>query len=295
MLESYSLITELSQGRRFGRNFKGIRKQDGLEVSIKIVQKDLHDARALDQLRNEASFSFDSDQLPQVLDFIESEEGLILVKKWMPGIELMDFKRQLKRRQLLPFVKQFVYQFTTLLNEIHAQDILHLDIKPGNLFITGTVDDFKVGMNDFGLSIRKNQIPNRKLLFPLGYAAPELILNQLDLVDERSDQFALGVTLWQFYCEALPLTHPNPSIFTNLQLTHPLPHNSQIPKALQAILGKMCSKFQFGVPPNQLDAETLRSSLISGMADRYDSLREMNDDMQKLPDRQGYCQRISFR
>lgn len=295
MLDSYLITQELTRGRRFGKTFKGIRKADGLEVSIKLVQKEIHDERAIEQLRNEANFSFESDQLPQVLELHESDEGLILVKKWLTGKDLMNFKKELKRKEILPFIKQFVHQFVTLLNEIHAQGIVHLDIKPSNIFIDGQVDNFTVRLGDFGLAIRKNEILKRKLLFPLGYAAPELILNQLDLVNEHSDQFALGISLWQFYTEKLPLTHHNPSIFTNLQLTHPLPSDTRIPKAVQAILVKTCNKFQFGKPPNQLDESTVRTCLIDGMSNRFESLHELSNAFQEIPSKRSYCQRISFR
>lgn len=295
MLDSYSITQELTRGRRFGKTYKGIRKADGLEVSIKLVQKEIHDERAIEQLRNEASFSFESDQLPQVLELHESDEGLILIKKWLPGKDLMSFKKELKRKEVLPFTKQFVRQFVTLLNEIHAQGIVHLDIKPSNIFIDGQFENFTVRLGDFGLAIRKNEIPTRKLLFPLGYAAPELILNQLDLVDERSDQFALGISLWQFYTEKLPLTHHNPSIFTNLQLTHPLPSDTKIPKSVQAILMKMCNKFQFGKPPNQLAKDEVRSSLKAGIIGRFDSLHKVTAALQEIPDKRSYCHMISFR
>lgn len=295
MLDSYSLIEELNKGRRFGRNFKGIRKEDGLEVSIKIVQQELHDARALEQLRNEASFSFESQQLPQVLDFQERDEGFILIKKWLPGKDLMSFKKELKRREVFSFLKRVVQELTALLNEVHAQNIIHLDIKPSNIFIDGTAEDFKVHLGDFGLALRKNEVPNRKLLFPLGYAGPELILNQLDLVDERTDQFALGVTLWHFMTDKLPLTHANPSIFTNLQLTHPIPSDPQVPKLVQEKIEKMCSKFQFGVPPNQMDTETVRSYLVQAMNKRYNSLNDLNEDFQMLAEKKSLYQRMSFR
>lgn len=295
MLDSYSLVQELTRGRRFGKSFKGIRKADGLEVSIKLVQKNIHDARALDQLRNESGFSFESDQLPKVLALTESEEGLILVKKWLSGKDLMQFKKGLKHRELLPFLKRFVQQFTQLLNEIHAQNVIHLDIKPSNIFIDGNAEEFTIRLGDFGLAIRKNDVPKRKLLFPLGYASPELILNQLDLLDERSDQFALGITVWQFLSDKLPLVHANPSIFTNLQLTHPLPHDRAIPKALQVILEKACYKYQFPIPPNQMHLQQVRDSLQKAKESRYKTLDELNAAVQQLPDKKNLYQRISLR
>jgi len=133
---------------------------------------------------------------------------------------------------------------------------------------------------DFVLSIRSSHVEEnrqRKLLFPLGYAAPELLLNHLDIVDQRTDIFALGIVIWQLYAGSLPLVHPNPSVFTNLQLTHPLPEHSEISKKIYLVLFKMANKHQFKIPPNKMDQQEVNRLLVTGMDVRFDSIEEVID------------------
>jgi hypothetical protein len=119
-------------------------------------------------------------------------------------------------------------------------------------------------------------------LFPLGFAAPELILNKLEIADHRTDLFALGITLWYLFTERLPLSHPNPSIFTNLQLTHPLPDSDLLPNGLYPILRKMTQKHTFRTAPNLMTADDVMSGLMDGMVQRYQSLEEVIADLQAI-------------
>ena len=148
---------------------------------------------------------------------------------------------------------------------------------------------------DFGLAVKRTKTDVRKTLFPLGYAAPELLLNQLDIVDSRSDLFSLGIMIWRLFTGELPLKHPNPSIYTNIQLTHPLPDHVSLPKGLLEILQKMTYKFQFKLPPNKISAAEVKSSLVIGMNQRYQSFSEVSTDLNQLQQKKSFYQRISFR
>jgi serine/threonine-protein kinase len=161
--------------------------------------------------------------------------------------------------------------------------VVHCDIKPSNILVKKTEDDFEIALIDFGLAVRTTEPENRKILFPLGFAAPELLLNELDLVDHRTDLFALGISCWNLFTGELPLTHPNPSIYTNLQLTHPLPDHSSLPKGLYPILKKMANKHVFRTAPNLMTAEERKMALKEGLLGRYATLSEVLIDLTNVP------------
>lgn len=282
--EDYKIISRLgSQTRRkFGDVFLGESKNDGRQVVIKAVAKQ-NNQIAVDRLRNEISFSFNHQGLPKVIDSYENENELFLVKEYADGIPIDQFWDKLKRQQRIGMLKTIAPKILELLEILKNKDIVHGDLKPGNILIDE--NDLSVHLIDFGLAIDTSQIERRELLFPLGFAAPELLLNQLELVDHRTDQFAFGIIIWRLFAGTLPLTHPNPSIFTNLQLTHPLPDHPNIPKALYQVLQKMCSKHQFQIPPNKMKNDEVKACLIQGMNSRYSTIQELKEAFTNLPER----------
>jgi serine/threonine protein kinase len=86
----------------------------------------------------------------------------------------------------------------------HRQGVIHRDLKPHNLLLTGD-DDVKVG--DFGL------VRNTKHNLDMGtvrgsvlgtpyYMAPEQAVGEV--ADERSDLYAVGATFFQLFSGRLP-------------------------------------------------------------------------------------------
>ncbi len=282
--ERYTLKEELGKGhsRQFGRTFSGVSKISGEQVLLKFVSAKDH-PNGVVRLKNEREFNFSSAGLPNVIDFFESESECILVRNFEEGVTLHEYWKRLASKERIPFLTQFLAKLAPLFDVLNAEGIIHCDIKPSNMIIRSDLSSFEVALIDFGLAIRSSQPENRKVLFPLGFAAPELLLNELDLVNHRTDLFALGITFWNLFTGELPLTHPNPSIFTNLQLTHPLPDHSSIPKGLYPILLKMTNKHVFRTAPNLMTKEDRKKALIQGIAGRYTTITEMLEDLQKIP------------
>ncbi len=281
------------KNRKFGELFLAVDKQSGEKVVLKVVrlndtESDQGQTLSAQRLRSEAQFSFTSAALPTTILFEESRSSLILVRAYREGIPLDVHWKHVKRRDRLRFLIELFAKLAPVFEQLQNEKIVHCDIKPSNILIQPVGDSFHIHLLDFGLALRTNELEEnraRKLLFPLGYAAPELLLNQLDLVDQRTDLFALGIVVWRLYTEQLPLVHPNPSIFTNLQLTHPLPAHSNIPKKLQTILGKMTFKHQFSLPPNRMPASEVHDHLAQAMDQRYFALNEVGADLELLLNR----------
>lgn len=277
--EKYRILQRLGkqQQRKFGDVFLVEDKITGESGTMKVVAKSGNELRE-SRLRAEAGFEFDHPQLPKTHYTFESETELVVVKNYFPGVPLDTFLKSVKPKQKPAVLVRLLEQLKSVFEELNRQQIVHLDIKPSNLIINGTPEQFEVYLIDFGMAMRTNAVDHRGTLFPLGYAAPELLLNRLHLVDQRTDLFALGIVLWQSFTGKLPLLHPNPSITTNLQLTHPLPDHDDIPKRYLPILKRLCAKYSFGVPPNQLPAETMDANLKEAMDQRYTNLEEMIAD-----------------
>lgn len=267
--------------RKFGDTFIGQDLATKKKVVIKVINKNDASIIVQQRLENEATFNFKYEGLPSHLEIVETGEQLLLIRDFIEGVTLDAYWSGLKRKHRKNFLINFLNQLIAILRHLESKGIVHCDLKPGNILITNE-DELQVSLIDFGLAIRTNEIEKRKMIFPLGFAAPELLLNHLDVVGPKTDQFALGVTIWRLFSGKIPLTHPNPSILTNLQLTHPLPDHFDLPKGLHKILEKMCSKHQFSVPPNQLDRTAVSEKLNLGMNQRYDNIDDALSDIKKI-------------
>ncbi len=290
----YSITESFSNqaSGRFGKLYKGVSKQNGNPVLIKALSKNQVDNSAIERLRNEAQFSFSSERLPVIHDYYESETESILVRNFVKGTTLDRHWEQLRRKEKRDFLLHLILEMEQLFDALEDKHVVHCDLRPGNLIVDDTPDR-KIHLIDFGLAIDRSEPEKRKMIFPLGYAAPELLLNFLELVDGRTDQYALGILIWRLYAGTLPLVHPNPSIFTNLQLTHPIPDHSALPRGVYPILQKMTRKHQFQIPPNQMSKEDVSSLLKNAIDGRYAKFGEIKTAFSDLP--KHFYQKRSFR
>lgn len=279
--EKYKILEQIDAGkkRKFAHIFLTENKISGVKSILKTVQKTENNQVIQDRLRKEAEFSFIVDGLPETLDFFESDSEIFLFKSFQTGITLSDYLDQFRSKEKTQKLFGVLEKMEPILEHLHQNKIYHLDIKPGNIIVDSS-KEIRVSLIDFGLALKRNEAETRKTLFPLGFAAPELLMNQLELVDERTDYFSMGITCWTCLQGKMPLIDPNPSITTNLQLTYPLPSLDSKYRVFSEVLQKMAAKYQFTVPPNKLNPEELKTALQKGMNKRYASYSEFISDFE---------------
>lgn len=282
--QKYEFLSELgSQAKRkFGKVFLVRNRTTEDHCILKTIVKTPTNIHLQERLRKESTFSFDKPGLPRTIELIENESQLILIKSYCPGIPLDEFWSTLKKAERLPVLKMIIEQLRPIFDALKKEQTVHCDLKPSNILIHSTDNSFAVTVIDFGMALRLNEENERSTLFALGYAAPELLLNRLELVDQRTDLYSLGIIIWRLFTDKLPLTHPNPSIFTNLQLTHPLPDHPSLPRGIYRILQKMCFKHAFRNAPNRLPKDEVTNYLLAAMDERYTNLQEVLDDLDEI-------------
>lgn len=276
--------------RKFGAVFLMEDSETNKQYILKTANRGQISERALQQLKNEYTFSFNHPGLPKVIGFDETNETTSLLLAYKKGITLTDYWETVQKKKRLDFTKQLVVKISVLLDEIHSQQIYHCDIKPSNILIERTGTDFNVHLIDFGMAVNKNNLDylNRKLIFPLGFAAPELILNRIDLINKTTDYFALGITIYRLWAGKLPLVHANPSIFTNLQLAYQIPSDSAMPKTLNEWIQNVCYKPHWKTAPNLMTENEVTHTLLDSFERRYIDSHKLIEGIEKVRKRKWF-------
>jgi eukaryotic-like serine/threonine-protein kinase len=126
------------------------------------------------------------------------------------------------------------------LSAAHARNIVHRDIKPSNVIIT---PDNVAKIVDFGLArvvASASATQSMSLTGTLPYMAPEQILGEL--VDQRSDVWALGVVLVQMLTGSHPFVRPNTAAMTFAILNQAPSALDAVPDAVQPLIYRTLSK-----------------------------------------------------
>ncbi|HXU29796.1 MAG TPA: serine/threonine-protein kinase [Thermoanaerobaculia bacterium] len=195
-----------------------------------------------------------------VHDVVErSEEGLAFIAmEYVRGTNLK-ILLQGDAPLDLAFVADVISQIAAALDYAHAHGVIHRDVKPANVILTG---DGKVKLTDFGIARlnSSNLTQEGQMLGTPNYMAPEQVMGKD--VDHRADLFSLGVVLYEM------LTGHKPFAGENLtQVSHRIVYEPFTPP----------EKFVRDLPP------ALRAVLVKALeknpADRYSTASELARDL----------------
>jgi uncharacterized RDD family membrane protein YckC len=156
----------------------------------------------------------------------------------------------------LPFpeVVAIAEQLVSALQHATEYDIVHGDLKPGNVLLVGDPAALAAGsvagtpkLADFGLARRLSEIADRPaaLMGTPDYLAPEATLGAP--LDTRSDLYALGVMLFEMTFGRLPFTAGG-GVLERLRahreaaVDFPVPWPESVPAGWRAVLEKLLAK-----------------------------------------------------
>ncbi len=152
------------------------------------------------------------------------------------------------------------------LDHSHELGIIHRDIKPSNLLID---EAGKVWVTDFGLARCRNSdhvTGSGAVLGTLNYMSPEQALGS-STVDQRSDIYSLGVTLYEILVGRCPYDAQNRSAFL-----------TEIARGEPVEIRKLN-------PSVPIDLETIvHKAMASDPQHRYQSAKAMADDLKRFSD-----------
>ena len=190
----------------YGTTYKAEHKHLGRICALKVINDNLmrnNDAKRRFLQEAQAAALLDHPHIARIYDFGESEGVFYYAMTYCAGGDLEEFSKS-KGPQPWSVVKELAQQILPALGMAHAKGLLHRDLKPSNIMLADDDGTVSLRLIDFGLvkvlehheSASTNLMLTQEGSFmgnPLT-ASPEQ-LREEDL-DERSDLFSLGVTLW---------------------------------------------------------------------------------------------------
>jgi tRNA A-37 threonylcarbamoyl transferase component Bud32 len=161
---------------------------------------------------------------------------------------------------------KLVMDLAGALHYAHQRGVVHRDIKPANIMLDAQGDPLVM---DFGLArletAESKLTHDGTVLGTPAYMPPEQASGHLDQVGPASDQYSLGVVLYELLCGETPFSGPPTmviSLVINQEPDSPRKTNPSIPKDLETTCLKAMSKKREHRYPNcQELAEDLRRGL----------------------------------
>lgn len=239
--DRYLVIEELGKGG-MGCVYRVLDTRVDEEVALKFLNQDVAaDTKAIERFRAELRITrkIAHHNVCRTYDIGQEGKSLFITMEYIPG---EDLAHMIKRLGRLPVERAFLIarQVCEGLAEVHGMGVVHRDLKPKNIMIDRE-DHAKI--MDFGLARTPHGVRLTEVGHVVGtpsFMSPE----QLDgeVVDARSDIFALGVTLYDMLTGALPFQADTTTALALQHRTHrppgPRALNPSVPEDLSRIVLK---------------------------------------------------------
>ena len=217
------------------------------DVALKVMStRYASDEEFVERFKREAqsAAALSHPNIVAIFDRGEADDGTYYIAmEYLPGGTLKD--RILKRGALPARTAAAVaLQMAEALRAAHERDVVHRDIKPHNILITGTGD---VKVTDFGIARAASSSTMTRTGHILGtahYISPEQAMGEP--VGPASDLYSLGVVLYEMLTGELPFDADTPlgiaMKHVNGHLRPPQAVNPSVPDGINAVTCRLLAK-----------------------------------------------------
>ncbi|MCG7946234.1 MAG: serine/threonine protein kinase [Candidatus Thiodiazotropha endolucinida] len=209
--KKYTLIKPIAEGG-FKRTFH-VQDNKGLPLALKLLKPNT-DMMRLDR-EIEAMLQCQHPNIGSLIDFdsftSNSYTHNYIVEPYADGGSLMDRLQAMGHLDCDAVIKLAI-SLSDAIGYLSELKLVHRDIKPDNIMFLDNTDD--PILLDFGIVRDLDVTSLTKTFFIRGpgtpyYAAPEQLNNQKELIDWRTDQYALGITLAKCIYDVHPYSEEN--------------------------------------------------------------------------------------
>jgi serine/threonine-protein kinase len=218
-------------------------------VVIKVLPPEMAAGVSADRFEREIQLAAKL-QHPHVVPLLTAGASGDLLYYVMPFIEGESLRTKLAREGELPVGEtvRVLRDVVDALTYAHQHGVVHRDIKPDNVLISGR----HALVTDFGVAKAVSESTGGQSLTSLGvalgtplYMSPEQAAANPN-VDHRADLYSLGVLAYEMLCGRPPFSGPNPQVVLSAHVTQaPEPcttHRPALPQALNALVMRCLEK-----------------------------------------------------
>ncbi|MBN1755525.1 sigma 54-interacting transcriptional regulator [bacterium] len=207
------------------------------QLALKVLSPDIRNSLMLGHFKREFYLmaQLSHPQVVKVHDFGGSDSDYYFTMEYLKGKALAE----IHRGQDWGTVAEYLIEICQGLEFIHSWGIIHLDLKPSNIF----KEHNRLVLLDFGLAYRGGR-KSQKLSGTLPYLSPERIRNEP--FDHRADLYSLGIIAYEYCSGANPFGDKQPLQIIKKQLEFQPPPlellnpdtNPQFSGLIQSLLNK---------------------------------------------------------
>jgi len=240
-IDNYHLIRRLGTGA-FGEVYLGENIYDSEQVAIKVLKIEPTQETLKEFLNEARTFRLKHPNIIPLLDFGIDGETPFLVMAYAPKGTLRQ-RHPSGTRLPLETVIAYARPITAALQYAHEKRLVHRDVKPSNMLL-GSHDE--ILLSDFGIAVVAHSEHSLSTKETLGgtipYMAPEQIKGK---PRPASDQYALGIVVYEWLCGERPFHGPDWSIINQHLSSLPMSlreKNPAIPFSIEEVVLRALSK-----------------------------------------------------
>jgi serine/threonine-protein kinase len=239
------------------------------KVAVKVLRPELAAAIGVERFTREVEIVAKLTH-PHILMLIDSGEADGYLFYVMPFVDGDTLGNRIKQNGKLPVAEaiRIMDQVASALSYAHAQGIIHRDVKPGNILLSGD----QAVVADFGIARAVHAADGPKLTgtgMAVGtpaYMSPEQAFDH-GMVDGRTDVYAMGCVLFEMITGRPPYESSTAMGLFAMHATDRTPSLQQLDPDVPLFLDRAVSRAMAKSPDDRFEsprefAETLRSEVI---------------------------------
>jgi len=215
------------------------------KVAIKVLKEELSASVGASRFLREIEIAAQL-QHPNILPLLDSGEAGGLLYFVMPFVDGQSLRQRLAREHELPVAEavRILVEVVDALAYAHAHGVVHRDIKPDNIMLSGR----HALVTDFGVARAVSEATGSNKVTTLGvalgtpaYMAPEQATADPN-VDQRADIYAVGVVAYELLAGRTPFSGVTPQQVLAAHVTEQPDPVSKHRPALSELLGQTVMK-----------------------------------------------------